>query len=112
MDPLCQTILDDPRFHAVERRRARLRATLALIVGANVTWYIAATACYPVFGFARAWGEPVMSGGTLTWGIAIGLAQVVLFVVLVAFYVHRANGEFEREIERIVAAAREQVAGA
>ncbi|MGH8595459.1 MAG: DUF485 domain-containing protein, partial [Gammaproteobacteria bacterium] len=69
-------------------------------------WYIAATAFYPEFGFARLWGEPIAAGAATTWGIVIGFIQTLLFIALVGIYIHRANTEFDTLKDAIVADAR------
>ena len=105
MEHIYREIHRDPRFHELERKRGRLSWTLATIVTANVMWYVFATAFFPEAGFARFWGTPVGEGMATTWGIVIGLAQTVLFIVLVVFYIHRANGEFDALKDAIVADA-------
>lgn len=105
MQQVYRHIFKDPRFHELQRRRGRLSWTLAGIVIANDTWYVLATAFYPEAAFARFWGLPVSEGAAITWGIAIGLAQTVLFILLVLYYIYRANGEFETLKEVVVADA-------
>jgi cation/acetate symporter len=105
MEHIYREIRRDPRFHELERKRGRLSWTLAAFVVVNVLWYIFATAFYPEAGFARLWGQPIAAGMTTTWGIVIGLVQTVGFVALVAYYIHRANGEFDALKDAIVADA-------
>ena len=105
MQDIYRQIFKDPRFHELQRKRSRLGWTLAAIVIANDAWYILATAFSPEAAFARFWGQPISEGAATTWGIVIGLAQTVLFILLVLYYIHRANGEFEVLKDVIVADA-------
>ena len=105
MQHIYKRIHANPRFHELERKRARLSWTLATIVLANAFWYIGATAFYPEAGFARFWGEPVGPGQALTAGIIIGLVQTLLFIGLVVFYIGRANGELDALKDEVVADA-------
>ena len=95
----------DPRFHELERKRGRLSWVLAILVIANCLWYVFATAFFPEAGFARVWGEPIGEGMATTWGIVIGFLQTIGFIVVVVFYIHRANGEFDTLKDAIVADA-------
>jgi uncharacterized membrane protein (DUF485 family) len=105
MEHIYREIHRDPRFHELERKRGRLSWLLASIVVGNIMWYVFATAFYPEAGFARFWGEPIGEGMATTWGIVIGLIQTVLFIVLVNYYIYRANGEFDDLKDAIVADA-------
>ena len=105
MEHLYRQIHADPRFHELEQKRSRLSWTLAAIVIANALWYTLATAFFPEAGFARFWGTPVADGAATTWGIVIGIVQIVVFIALVLYYIHRANGEFDVLKDAIVRAA-------
>ena len=105
MQHLYRHIHANPKFHELERKRARLSWTLAAIVLANVFWYIFATAFYPEADFALFWGKPLVEGGATTWGIVIGFWQTVLFIALVVFYISRANGELDALKDEVVADA-------
>jgi len=111
MQRIYREVLADPRFRELEGKRRRLSWMLAIIVFGNVFWYIFATAFYPDAAFARLWGEPVNEGGATTWGIVIGLVQTVLFIGLVGYYIHRANGEFDALTSAIVADAARRAEG-
>jgi uncharacterized membrane protein (DUF485 family) len=105
MQPIYREVLNDPRFRLLEAKRRRLSWVLVTIVLANCFWYILATAFYPAAGFARLWGTPIGAGYATTWGIVIGIAQTILFIALVGYYIHRANGEFDALTTAIVADA-------
>ncbi len=105
MEHIYQEIRRDPRFHDLERKRGRLSWILSTIVIANCLWYIFATAFFPEAGFAAFWGKPIGEGMATTWGIVIGFLQTILFVVLVVWYIRRANGEFDTLKDIIVADA-------
>ena len=38
----------------------------------------------------------------ITWGIPAGVSIIVLGFILTAIYVHRANGEFDRDNKAII----------
>lgn len=103
MQHLYRLIHQNPRFHELETKRARLSWSLATIVIINTAWYIIATAFYPATpettglfaDIARFWGTPVTPGGATTWGIYIGLAQTVLYIGLVIYYISQANGQLD-----------------
>ncbi len=95
MQHIYRKIQADPRFKELERKRGVFVWSLFALLMVNEVWYIAATAFYPRYGFAKLWGEPIAAGYATTWGIVIGLAQTVLFIAIVGIYIHRANGEFE-----------------
>lgn len=106
MQEIYTRIKADPRFRELERKRRVFSWLMAAIVTANCFWYIGATAFFPEMAFARFWGEPILEGGSTTWGIVIGAAQTVLFIALVGLYIHRANNEFDNLKDAIVADAR------
>jgi uncharacterized membrane protein (DUF485 family) len=113
MQHLYRLIHANPRFHELERKRSRLSWTLASIVMANIVWYIIATAFFPknaeatglLADIARFWGQPVADGAATTWGIYIGLVQVVGFIGLVVFYINKANGELDALKDAVIADA-------
>ena len=105
MQDIFERIHADPRFHELERKRRVFTWLLAGIVLANCAWYILATAFFPTAAFAKLWGTPIAEGYVTTWGIVIGMAQTVLFIALVGVYILRANGEFDRLRDAIVADA-------
>ena len=113
MQHLYRLIHANPRFHELERKRARLSWSLAAIVLVNTVWYIIATAFYPatpevtglLADIARFWGTPVSPGGATTWGIYIGLAQIFLYIGLVLYYISQANGELDALKDAVIADA-------
>ncbi|HMM75995.1 MAG TPA: DUF485 domain-containing protein [Gammaproteobacteria bacterium] len=105
MEHIYRAIRRDPRFLELERRRSRLSWILAAVVIAHCLWYIFAIAFFPEARFAALWGKPLAPGMATTWGIVIGFLQIVLFIVLVVFYIHRANGAFDSRKDAIVADA-------
>ncbi len=113
MQHLYRLIHANPRFHELERKRARLSWALVTIVLVNTAWYIIATAFFPatpettglLADIARFWGTPVTPGGTTTWGIYIGLGQTVLYIALVIYYISQANGELDALKDAVIADA-------
>lgn len=46
-------------------------------------------------------GTPIFSGGTVTYGIPMGIGLILLAIILSGIYVVRANGEFDDLNEKI-----------
>ena len=92
----------NPRFQELARRRARLAWTLSAIV--LIVYY----SFILVVGFAPEWlGTPLADGSTLTLGIPLGVAIIVLAWVLTGVYVHRANKDFDKVNEQILEEAQQ-----
>lgn len=90
-------ITGDPRYQALVKRRNRFGWLLTVIMLFIYFGYIG------LIAFDKAvLAQPVGSGVT-SIGIPLGLAIIVATIVLTAVYVFRANREFDREMDALLA---------
>ena len=94
---ISRRIHDNPKFKELAVRRSRFAWTLSAIV--LVVYY-----CFIlVVGFAPEWlGTPLAEGMTVTIGIPVGAAIIVLAWILTGVYVHKANTDFDRVNEELM----------
>ena len=70
-------------------------------------WWLTAAMMVVYYGFILlvAFGKPFLSqrigGGVMTWGIPIGFGVIVFTIVITAYYVNRANREFDDLAEAV-----------
>jgi uncharacterized membrane protein (DUF485 family) len=70
-------------------------------------WWLTAAMMVVYYGFILlvAFGKPFLSqrigSGVMTWGIPIGFAVIVFTIVITAYYVNRANREFDDLAEAV-----------
>lgn len=90
-------IRSNPKFNQLVAQRSRLAWGLSLTV---LGIYYAFTM---VVAFSPATlGTPISAGATLSIGIPIGASMLIFFWILTAFYVKKANGEFDRLNQEII----------
>ncbi len=86
---LANRIARDPNYQKLRSRRTRLGWTL--------TWMMMVV--YYGFILLVAFNKPFLSqrlgDGVMTMGIPIGFGVIVFTVVITAYYVNRANAEFD-----------------
>ena len=87
----------NPKFRELVKRRGRFAWTLAIIVLTMFYGYILTIAFNPT-----ALGRPVAEGSMLTIGVAVELFMFIFFWVLTAFYVRRANSEFDAMTQDLI----------
>jgi uncharacterized membrane protein (DUF485 family) len=87
----------NPKFQELVARRGRFAWTLAFIVLTMFYGFVMTVAFNPT-----ALGQPVSEGAMLTWGVAVELFMFIFFWLLTAFYVKRANSEFDALTQDIV----------
>ncbi len=87
----------NPKFHELVTRRGRFAWTLAVIVLTMFYGYILTIAFNPT-----ALGRPVAEGSMLTIGVAVELFMFIFFWALTAFYVWRANNEFDAMTQDLI----------
>ncbi len=97
-----RAVLADPRFIMIERRRRRLSLTLCVFVVISALAYIGGTAFYPESALARWWAAPLGAELTITRALVMGIAQVVIYIGLVGYYVRRINGEFAEKTATVI----------
>ncbi len=87
----------NPKFQELVTRRGRFAWTLAIIVLTMFYGYILTIAFNPT-----ALGRPVAEGSMLTIGVAVELFMFIFFWGLTAFYVRRANSEFDAMTQDLI----------
>lgn len=87
----------NPKFKELVERRGRLAWTLSGIV-----WVLFFALVLTVAFAPNVIGLRVADGSTLTLGVAAGLFQFVFFWLLTAYYVYKANTEFDALTAEVV----------
>lgn len=88
-DELIQRIVNDPRYQQLKTRRTRFGWWLTLAMMVVYYGFIVLVA------FDKAFLAQRLGGGVTTLGIPLGLGVIVFTIVITAFYVRRANTEFD-----------------
>ncbi len=86
------------RFQQLVARRNRFTLSLFLLILATFYSYMALVSYWPELIARR-----LMAGSNLTFGVAAGAFLFLFFCVLSGLYVYRANGEFDRLTQALVA---------
>lgn len=98
-DPLVRRIAGDPQYQALKSRRSRFGWTLT----------IAMLVVYYGFILLVAFDKPLLATrigeGVTTLGMPIGLGVILFTVVITAYYVRRANREFDALTEQVTKGA-------
>ena len=88
-------ILADPNYQLLKSKRTRLGWTL--------TW--AMMVVYYGFILLVAFKKDVLAApigdGVITWGIPIGFGVILFTIAVTAYYVQRANSEFDDLSEKV-----------
>ena len=88
-------ILVDPNYQLLKTKRTRLGWTL--------TW--AMMVVYYGFILLVAFRKDVLAtpigGSVITWGIPIGFGVILFTIAITAYYVQRANSEFDDLSEKV-----------
>ena len=92
-----QRIRENPAYARLVQARSRLSWTLSAIVLVLFYGLILVIAFNP-----KMTGVPVAEGSMVTVGVVIILALFVLFWGLTAWYVRRANGEFDSLTRQLI----------
>ena len=87
----------NPKFQALVAKRGRFAWTLAAIVLTLFYGFVLAVAFAPA-----TLGSAISEGSQLTMGVVAELAMFILFWGLTAYYVKRANTEFDALTQEIV----------
>ncbi len=94
---VCAHIRANPEFAQLVHRRGRLAWLLSGIVFVLFFALVLTVAFAPSFV-----GMRIADGSTLTIGVAAGLFLFVFFWLLTAYYVHKANTDFDALTAEIV----------
>ncbi|EHR69594.1 putative membrane protein [Burkholderiales bacterium JOSHI_001] len=98
-----QLIRENPAYAQLIQARSRLSWTLSAIILVLFYGLILVIAFNP-----KMTGQPIAEGSMVTLGVVIILALFVLFWGLTAWYVKRANGEFDGLTRQIVLQATQE----
>jgi uncharacterized membrane protein (DUF485 family) len=88
-DPVVDKIQANPKYQELRSKRTKFGVTLTILMLVVYYGYIALIAFNKPF-----LAQPIGSGVT-TLGIPIGMGVIVFTIVITAFYVNRANSEFD-----------------
>jgi len=98
MEQLYARIFADAEFQALQQRRQRFTWLLSALVFSAFLMFILAVA------FAPRWlALPISPHSVISRGIPLGSATILFGFFLTGLFVRRANGEFDRDMARIVA---------
>lgn len=89
-DAVLAKIRQNPKFTELVRRRGRFAWTLSFVVLTLFYGFVLLVAFNP-----GAVGVPLSAGTRVTFGMAAGMFIFVFSWLLTAYYVYRANGEFD-----------------
>jgi uncharacterized membrane protein (DUF485 family) len=89
-------IQNNPAFIALVNTRKSFAWTLTILMLVIYFGFIALVAFAP-----SVIGTPI--SGSITWGLALGIAVIVSAIALTGVYVWRANGSFDEMTRAIVA---------
>ena len=89
-DPVIDRIQANPKYLALRRKRNSFGWLLTAIMLIVYYGYIA------LIAFNKPFLAQPIGNGVTTIGIPIGLGVIVFTIAITAFYIRRANGEFDR----------------
>jgi len=92
-----QRMRGNPKFQALVSKRSRFAWMLAFIVLTMFYGFVMTVAFSPA-----TLGQAVSEGSQVTVGVVIELFMFIFFWVLTAYYVKRANTEFDALTQEIV----------
>ncbi|WP_137860592.1 DUF485 domain-containing protein [Variovorax sp. 3P27G3] len=102
-DDLVARIAAHPQYRQLKHRRDRFGWTLALLMLIVYYGFVLLVAFDKDF-LARRMGD-----GVMTLGMPIGFGVIVFTVALTAYYVRRANAEFDALSDALVKAAQKEL---
>lgn len=95
-DPVVDKIQSNPKYLELRRKRNRFGWWLTALMMVVYYGYIA------LIAFNKPFLAQPIGGGVTTIGIPIGLGVIVFTILITAFYIRRANGEFDRLTAEII----------
>lgn len=90
-------ITGDPRYRTLIKRRSRFGWSLTIIMLVMYFGYIG------LIAFNKSILAQPIGAGVTSVGIPLGFAIIVATIALTAIYVLRANREFDREMDALLA---------
>jgi uncharacterized membrane protein (DUF485 family) len=88
-DPVVDKIQKNPKYHELRSKRSSFGWTLSILMLIVYYGYIA------LIAFNKPFLAQPIGAGVTTLGIPIGMGVIVFTVLITAFYVRRANSEFD-----------------
>jgi uncharacterized membrane protein (DUF485 family) len=95
-DPVVTKIQSNPKYLELRRKRNRFGWWLTALMMVVYYGYIA------LIAFDKPFLAQPIGAGVTTIGIPIGLGVIVFTILITAFYIRRANGEFDRLTAEII----------
>ena len=90
MSTMNQRVINNPKFQNLVVKRGRYAWSLSILVLAVFYGFVLLVAFQPTLI-----GSPISEGSAWTYGVVGGLFIFISFWLLMARYVHRANGVFD-----------------
>ena len=88
-DPVVDKIQANPKYRALRSKRTTLGVVLTILMLVVYYGYIA------LIAFNKAFLSQAIGDGVTTVGVPIGMGVIVFTIVITAYYVNRANNEFD-----------------
>ena len=88
-DPVVDKIQANPKYQELRSKRTKFGVTLTILMLVVYYGYIA------LIAFNKPFLAQPIGAGVTTLGIPIGMGVIVFTIVITAFYVNRANSEFD-----------------
>ena len=101
LEPILAKIQANPKYQLLRRRRNRLGWTLTVLMLLAYYGYVG------LIAFDKELLAQRIGAGVTTLGIPIAMALIVFTVLITAYYVWRANREFDRLTAEILQEARQ-----
>jgi uncharacterized membrane protein (DUF485 family) len=95
-DPLVERIQQHPKYLELRRKRSGLGALLTLLMLLVYYGYIA------LIAFDKQFLAKPLGAGVTTLGVPIGMGVIIFTIAITAFYVWRANREFDTLTEELL----------
>ena len=95
-DTVTERIRANPKYQELKRKRNAFGWLLAVCMLVVYYGYIA------LIAFDKPFLAQPIGAGVTTIGIPIGLGVIVFTILITAFYIRRANGEFDRLTAEII----------
>lgn len=92
---LAERIAVDPTYQKLKKERSSFGWMLTVLMLIVYYGYILLIAFAPEMLAKR------IGSGVMTWGIPIGFGVIVFTILITAFYVRRANSEFDELTDKI-----------
>ena len=95
-EPVVEKIQASAKYRELREKRNRFGVWLTVLMLLVYYGYIA------LIAFNKPFLAQPIGGGVTTIGIPIGLGVIVFTIAITAYYIRRANGEFDRLTREII----------